>query len=132
MASERLAHYEPERLQASLFEPLPPLPPYKSVALTYVLHCLPGGMEEKLQVVDHLADVMAEDGVLFGATILGEGISPNIPARLLLGFYNRRGVFDNRADSLAGLAEGLRSRFRNVSVSPRGCVALFRASGREG
>ena len=50
------------------------MPPFASVGLTYVLHCLPGRMSEKLAAVDHLRPLMANGAVLFGATILGRGI----------------------------------------------------------
>ncbi|ODA66923.1 hypothetical protein A7A08_02220 [Methyloligella halotolerans] len=128
-ARRRLGRYSPEILQASLFEPVPVTGPYGSVGLTYVLHCLPGTMGEKLAVVDNLAPAMDADTVLFGATILGESIEPNLPARVLLSAYNKKGVFHNRQDDFASLAEGLHRRFGEVRVWQKGCVALFRAQG---
>ncbi|MEG6510160.1 class I SAM-dependent methyltransferase [Methyloligella sp. 2.7D] len=129
LSAERLRRYSPELVEASLFAPLPSDTPYDSIGLTYVLHCLPGAMPEKLQVIDNLRPVMHAGTVLFGATILGSGIAPNPAAKALMGAYNRRGVFDNLQDDMAALAEGLRARFGQVSVSRRGCVALFQASG---
>ena len=127
-ASRRLARFRPQRVQANLLEPLPSdLAPSDSVGLTYVLHCLPGSMEEKLKAVDHLKPLMTAGAVLFGATILGRGVTPNPAARALLDLYNAKGVFNNRGDDLEGLRAGLEQRFARVEIAQRGLVALFRA-----
>ncbi|MFD0986701.1 class I SAM-dependent methyltransferase [Methyloligella solikamskensis] len=128
-AERRLAGYGPDLLQASLFDPVPVSQPYDSVGLTYVLHCLPGAMTEKLAVIDNLKPAMHGETVLFGATILGQAIKPNLAAKALLSTYNRKGVFHNREDDFASLAQGLRDRFDQVRVWQEGCVALFRAQG---
>jgi hypothetical protein len=128
-AKHRLARYEPELYQVNLLAPISlDLEPFASVGLTYVLHCLPGGMSEKLVAVDHLRPLMRKDAVLFGATILGRGIAPNVAARRLLDLYNAKGVFNNREDDVASLRDGLRRRFGEVEIEQRGCVALFRAT----
>jgi len=128
-ASRRLARFRPAVHQANLLAPIAPsLPPFDSVGLTYVLHCLPGSMREKLVALDHLKPLMSEGSVLFGATILGRGVAANGAARALLDLYNAKGVFNNRADDLEGLSEGLRQRFATVKIESQGCVALFRAS----
>jgi len=127
-AARRLARFRPQRVQANLLEPLPfDLAPSDSVGLTYVLHCLPGSMEKKLKAVDHLKPLMTAGAVLFGATILGRGITPNPAARALLDLYNAKGVFNNRGDDLEGLRAGLEQRFAGVEIAQRGLVALFRA-----
>ena len=84
-------------------------------------------MAEKLGVIDHLRALMRPGAVLFGATILGRGITPNGAARALLALYNGKGVFNNREDDLAGLTLGLEQRFDAVEIETHGCVALFRA-----
>jgi hypothetical protein len=128
-ASRRLARYRPTVHQANLLAPIEPgSAPFDSVGLTYVLHCLPGSMSEKLVAVDYLKPLMAEGAVLFGATILGRGVAANAAARALLDLYNAKGVFNNRADDLEALTEGLRERFARVKIESQGCVALFRAS----
>ena len=128
-AERRLARYRPDLLQASLFDPMPATGAYDSVGLTYVLHCLPGAIGQKLAVIDNLAPAMHGETVLFGATILGQAIKPNAAARALLSAYNRKGVFHNARDDFASLAQGLRDRFDQVRVWQEGCVALFKAHG---
>jgi hypothetical protein len=128
-AGIRLARFKPELHQVNLLAPITlDLAPFASVGLTYVLHCLPGRMSEKLAAVDHFLPLMQKGAVLFGATILGRGIEPNLAARTLLDLYNAKGVFNNREDDLDALADGLKARFDEVQIESRGCVALFRAA----
>jgi Methyltransferase domain len=128
-AAGRLARFNPAIVQASLLAPIAPtLPPFDSIGLTYVLHCFPGRMDKKLAVIDHLRPLMNRNAVLFGATILGRGITPNVAARRLLALYNAKGVFDNYEDDLESLTAGLRQRFARVEIERQGCVALFSAT----
>jgi hypothetical protein len=128
-AGRRLARFRPSLYEVNLLAPIKlDLAPFASVGLTYVLHCLPGKMSEKLKVVDHLRPLMGKRAVLFGATILGRGIAPNRAARALLDLYNAKGVFNNREDDMASLSDGLRQRFDEVKIEREGCVALFRAA----
>lgn len=127
-SAQRLARYHPLLCETNLLAPIASeLEPADSVGLTYVLHCLPGRMAEKLKAIDHLRPVMNKGAVLFGATILGRGITPNAAARCLLRLYNAKGVFNNLEDDLSGLTEGLKARFGEVEIETSGCVALFRA-----
>lgn len=128
-SARRLARLHPQTYEANLLAPIEQaMAPFDSIGLTYVLHCLPGSMREKLSAIDHLKPLMADGAVLFGATILGRGIAPNRLARGLLDLYNSKGVFHNRDDDVATLTEGLKDRFRTVEIEEQGCVALFRAS----
>ena len=127
-AARRLARFSPVLRQANLLAPIEPrLQAFDSVGLTYVLHCLPGRLSEKLACLDHLRPAMGQRAVLFGATILGRGIGPNGAARALLDLYNSKGVFNNREDDFETLSDGLRRRFAKVEIERQGCVALFRA-----
>jgi len=126
-AGHRLARFKPALYEVNLLAPNPlDLAPFASIGLTYVLHCLPGSMSEKLKSVDHLRSLMQNGAVLFGATILG--IAPNRAASALLDLYNAKGVFNNREDDLDSLGSGLRQRFDRVEIEMQGCVATFRAS----
>lgn len=128
-AGRRLARFKPELHQVNLLAPLTlDLAPVDSVGLTYVLHCLPGRMSEKLKAIDHLRPLMSKGATLFGATILGRGIAPNRAASALLDLYNAKGVFNNCEDDMAALSDGLRQRFDEVAIAEEGCVALFRAT----
>jgi SAM-dependent methyltransferase len=127
-SARRLARYAPQAREVNLLAPIfLDIEPVDSVGLTYVLHCLPGSLRDKLRVVDHLRPSMKPGATLFGATILGRGIAPNAFARVLLRLYNEKGIFNNRDDDIESLTDGLRSRFGEVTVEQIGCVATFRA-----
>ncbi|WP_433019719.1 class I SAM-dependent methyltransferase [Kribbella sp. CA-294648] len=131
VAGRRLRRYRPSTIRADVLRPLP-LPPGSadSVALGFVLHCLPGGVRGKEQALMHAARVVGDTGVVFGATVLDAGVRHSPHSRLHQGLLNAAGVFNNRGDSLEDLAAVLHEGFREVEVSTHGAVALFAARGR--
>ena len=138
VAGRRLARYRPETYRANVLEPLAiPGPPFDSVGVNFLLHCLPGPLRAKAVALDHLKAVLNPGGVLFGSTLLAGGVNRPllaggvkraVPARLLMRFFNAVGVFGNAGDDLDGLTAELARRFSDVSVRVVGCLALF--SGR--
>lgn len=98
-----------------------------SISLFYLLHCLPGTMAEKGQVFGHLKEHLAPGGVLYGATILGDGADHNRFGRKLMAVYNRKGIFGNRGDTRDALEHALRQHFAQVDIRIVGTVALFEA-----
>lgn len=127
-AAGRIARHRPETYLRNLLEPLSiDAPPFDSVGLNYVLHCLPGTIAAKAVALDHLKAVMNADAVLFGSTLLQGGVPRGRLARRLMAFYNRKGIFSNRDDDLDGLKAALGQRFRDVSIEVAGCAALFSA-----
>jgi 2-polyprenyl-3-methyl-5-hydroxy-6-metoxy-1,4-benzoquinol methylase len=128
-ASLRIARYRPETYRRNVLEPIvTDAPKFDSVGINYLLHCLPGAMESKAVVFDHVRELMRPDAVLFGSTLLWGGVARNWAAKGLMDLYNKNGIFTNRQDDLVGLRKELERRFRRVSVEVVGCVALF--SGR--
>lgn len=127
-ASKRIARYRPETHQQDVLLPLPAeIQRFDSVAINYLLHCLPGSIESKTVIFDHLRALMNPGAVLFGATLLSDGVPLGAFARRLMAFYNRKGIFSNRADSLHGLEHALALRFSDVCIHLAGCAALFSA-----
>ncbi len=128
-ASARIARYEPECYRQNVLEPIPMnAGGFDSVGLNYLLHCLPGDVESKSVVFDHVAALMNPGAVLFGATLLQGGVPRKWIAQRLMDVYNRKGIFSNERDDLPSLNRSLRKRFKDVSVEVVGCAALF--SGR--
>jgi hypothetical protein len=80
-------------------------------------------------VIRNIRPLVAEDGVVFGATILGRAASDNVLAKALMRFYNARGIFGNAGDTTEGLERALAESFARVSIVERGSVALFTARG---
>jgi hypothetical protein len=128
-AARRIARYRPETHIRNVLERISfDGAPFDSVAVNYLLHCLPGDMAAKAIVFDHLAPLMAPGAVIFGSTLLQGGVERSAAARWLMDYYNSDGVFSNTRDDLAALRRELERRFAEVSVEVVGCAALF--SGR--
>jgi SAM-dependent methyltransferase len=131
VAAKRLARYRPEIYRASVFEPLSIGGlGFDSIGASALLHCLPGTMRTKAVALDHLRAVLNPGGILFGVTLLHDGVERAWPARLAMRVFNALRVFSNTDDSLAGLREELATRFVDVSIRVVGCIALF--SGKRG
>jgi hypothetical protein len=125
-AARRTARYRPETHRCNVLEPISlGVRGFDTVALTYLLHCLPGSLEDKAVVFDHLRPLLNPGGRIFGATLLHEGADRSLVARKLMGFYNHKGIFHNTTDTLEVLQAALRRRFPESGVETVGCVALF-------
>lgn len=46
---------------------------------------------------------LTKDGILYGATILGDGVMHNSFSSKLMRIYNHKGIFSNMSDSEEGL-----------------------------
>ncbi len=127
--ARRIRRYGPTAYQLNVLAPFElPEAPFDSIAMNYLLHCLPGSIPAKASAFDHVLPLLSPGGVLFGSTILGTAAKVSSLARAMLTLYNRLGVINNARDSLADLEFALRSRLSRVEVRVVGGVALF--SGR--
>ena len=72
----------------------------------YLLHCLPGAMVDKGVVIKNVKAALTKDGILYGATILGDGVKHNSFSSKLMRIYNHKGIFSNMSDSEEGLKNG--------------------------
>ncbi len=127
-ASRRLERLDITAVEADVGKPLPVDGPFASAALHMVIHCLRGPRERKVQAVANVAAVLAPDGILFGATILGETGPHTWLARRVLHLFNRQGGFDNLEDSEEALREILGASFEDVEVESLGSAAAFAAT----
>lgn len=128
-AQRRMRGRSVQKILHDVMEPLPPRTPsaFDAISLFYLLHCLPGNMSDKAKIFGHLKAHLADDGVLYGATILGDEAGHNRLGQRLMALYNRKGIFGNRHDTLDGLQRALRLHFADVFVREEGAVALFEA-----
>ena len=129
VASQTLSRFDPETHRVNVLEPSSlEVEPFDSVGLNYVLHCLPGDIRSKGNLVfRHLKPLLNDGGVLFGATLLHDGVHRNWFARQVMKRNNDHGIFSNTSDDLAGLREVLHSNFTDTSIEIVGCVAVFAA-----
>ena len=104
---------------------------FDSISLFYLLHCLPGTMEDKKKVIENISEILTENGVLYGATILGADVEHNFFGNKLMSVYNKKGIFSNYYDSAAVLEKVLSCFFYDVSIHIEGAVALFTARNKK-
>lgn len=126
--AERVYQYEPELYRANILEPIETdIEKFDSIGMNAVIHCLPGTMETKLVVFDHIKTLLNPGGVLFGSTILNIGVKQNWLTRRFMKYFNERRVFCNLQDDLSTLEERLTERFSKSEVKVIGTAALFKA-----
>ena len=126
VAGRRLSRYKPEVYRANVLEPTRiDAPKFDSVGMNYLLHCLPGTIRSKAVVFDHLKPLVNPGGVLFGATMLHEGVEKNWLARRLMKRLNADGVFSNTSDDVDGLRWALSRHLSDPVVEIVGTAALF-------
>ncbi|HEX9289487.1 MAG TPA: class I SAM-dependent methyltransferase [Anaeromyxobacteraceae bacterium] len=126
--AHRVRRYRPRAYRLDVLSPFDlPEAPFASIGLCYLLHCVPGSFPAKGIAFDHLRPLLAQGGVLFGATLLGAGVERSWLARGTAALYNRARIFSNDRDSLAGLEAALSSRFSRIELRTVGSVALFSA-----
>lgn len=125
VASARIARFAPQTVLANTLDPLPTMEPFDSVGLSYLLHCLPGSIEQKAVVFDNLKPAIRRGWRVFGATIVQGPAHRSFAAQVILNLYNRKRIFSNANDTLQALEVELNRRFDHVKVSLTGNVALF-------
>ena len=126
VAAKNLARYQPETYLRNVLDPIEiDAPPFDSVGMANLLHCLPGTMRTKRVVFENLKAVLKPGGTLFGCTILYGGVKRSPLATLALYLNNARGYLTNKQDDLDGLKQNLAECFPESSVKVFGCVALF-------
>ncbi len=126
VTTRRIARYRPKTLVANVLKPIPLNEKnFTSIGLGYLLHCLPGNMQDKAKVFEHLKPLMGSQGVIFGTTILGGGIEHNFLGRKLMNLYNKKGIFGNQKDSATDLEKVLSQNFKNYKMNIEGRVAFF-------
>uniref|UniRef100_UPI0022E61EAC class I SAM-dependent methyltransferase n=1 Tax=Escherichia coli TaxID=562 RepID=UPI0022E61EAC len=89
---------------------------FDSISMFYLLHCLPGNISTKSCVIRNAAQALTDDGTLYGATILGDGVVHNSFGQKLMRIYNQKGIFSNTKDSEEGLTHILSEHFENVKT----------------
>ena len=124
--AKRIKRYNPIKHEANVLSPLQiELPKFHSIAINYLLHCLPGDIQFKEKVFHNLTPFLNKNGVIFGSTILGTEFKANPLAKKLMKFYNSKGIFCNKDDSLNCLEKVMQRNFSKYFIKQIGCVALF-------
>ena len=126
--ASRVSRFKPEVYRANVLESLDlDCDKFDSISVNYLLHCLPGTMEEKSSLFRNLLPYLSNNGTIFGSSILGKNMAVGYWARKLMSAYNKKGIFDNYQDSLNALSLSLHECFKEVDIQIIGCVAIFTA-----
>ena len=127
-SAKRLRRYNPSCYLGNALQPIDiGMSGFGSISLNYLLHCLLGNLASKSIVFEHVKPLLKDGGVIFGSTILGEGVRHNPLAEQLMKIYNGKGIFSNLSDRQSDLEAGLEAHFDEHTIHIAGCVALFSA-----
>lgn len=126
--AERLRRYNPSCHMGNVLQSIDiGFSGFDSIALNYLLHCLPGNLNSKSIVFEHVKPLLNNGGVVFGSTILGKDVRRSFLAEKLMKTYNAKGVFSNLSDRQQDLEAGLKAHFDEYTIRIEGCVVLFSA-----
>ncbi|KAF4445616.1 methyltransferase protein [Fusarium austroafricanum] len=114
---------------------------FDSASLFLIMHHMPSPTATKATVITNTKNLLTDDGVLVGCTILGKQwekteqgykVKNEKPlgrrAAFMLGFYNKRGIFDNWEDDPNVLANVLKDEFEEVETKVVAMMFVFKAS----
>src|SRR5258708_1536274 len=122
--ARRIARYRTEVYRADVLQPIVlDVRRFDSVALNYVVHCLPASWPHKGAVFAHLKALLNPGGTLFGATLVHGDVPQSAAAAGLMRWFNARGTLHNQADTRTRLVEGLEQHLDDVRIEQVGCVA---------
>ncbi len=122
----KVSRYSPATYVQNLLEPVRhKIAKFDSIGINYVMHCVPGSFKEKGIAFRHLQPLLAEDGILFGTTVLSEGVRKNLLARPFMWLMNYAGLFNNRQDNARDLKEYLETHFQLLQFEVVGVTAYF-------
>lgn len=125
-SKKRLERYNPEVYRRNVLElDAANLSSFDSIALTNLLHCLPGTMKTKGVVFENVRSLLNSGGVVFGSTILWKGVDNSFLARYYINVDNAAGIMTNKQDDLDSLKHNLEKYFSESSLKTIGSIALF-------
>jgi ubiquinone/menaquinone biosynthesis C-methylase UbiE len=126
VARKRLTRYFPQSYRRNVLEPLEiDGPPFDSIAVNHLLHCLPVTMQAKGTVFEHLKALLNPGGVIFGTTLLYGGVKRSFLATFTYYWLNLLGIMTNKQDDVEGLKQNLTRHFTESNIEVIGCGALF-------
>ena len=126
MAKSRAGRPDTVELLCDITKPLPTKTQFDSISMFFLLHCLPGPLEQKTVVFDHIKHNLTPDGVITGATVLGKGVKDTFIGHYVRRFCENDGIMDNRTDDAATFIESMRKNFDHVEVDVVGVVLVFK------
>ena len=102
---------------------LPQLSKCNSIGLTYVLHCLPGKIENNLDNL--IRHIPYKNYNLYGASVIRDPVEKNSLAEMELFWLNKIGVFNNSNDTYSSLEKYFKKNNFQYDLKLEGYVAIF-------
>lgn len=99
---------------------------FDTITMFNLFHCVPGGLN-KLRAFGIYKELLADNGVLAGCTILGEEHATWWYNRWYVRRYNRQGMFNSLHDKQEDFEKVLHEEFEEVETWVLGMMLLFRA-----
>lgn len=133
-AGKNTAHLKPRLFQGSLMHQWGfRNQKFNSINLNFVLHCLQGDFEGKVNALCiNARSCLADNGTIFGSAILRDRISTNPLSEYFLNRCNKSGVMNNEKDSYRKLERMLNYYFNNVHITMVGYVVMFEGRMKDG
>lgn len=126
-AANRLGRYTVSEVVGDALQPFPTKDKFDSVGMFHLLHCIPGDLKEKSAVLKNAGQVLAPDGVVFGANVTPVDCQPNLFAKSVLMFSHSLGALNNQRDSHADMEAVLDENFEDYNLQRVGCMSLWEA-----
>lgn len=99
------------------------LKPADSIGLSYVLHCVPGKIEDNVKNL--INNIHFDKYILFGASVIKDPEERNMFAEIELFWLNKLGIFNNHGDTYKGLQKYLQESGFEYNLRLEGYVAIF-------
>ena len=109
----------------NIFEkkPVTILPKINSVGINYVLHCVPGNLEDNIQ---SLINNIGQSNInYFGASVVSNKELSTFVAKIELYFLNKFGIFNNKNDNYLNLVKYFEKNNIKYEIKIKGNVVIF-------
>jgi len=132
-STKRLSKYSPDIYVQDILKPLKVNKKrFSSIALNFVLHCVPGGFDlqspkSKSIAFSHIYDALETGGVFFGATVLHRGVNRTLSSKVAMKALNHLTIFHNKQDQLSDFRDAIESYFDVVELEVVGSIVFWRA-----
>src|SRR3989339_721576 len=122
---KRINRYSSEVYPQNILEEITAeIEPFQSISMNYLIHCIPGNMDEKLKIFENVQKALLPNGIIFGSTLIFDE-NQNRIAKKLMQKYNEKGIFYNYQDSKEGLEKNLTKYFNHFETQKIGSAILF-------
>ena len=120
-----LKTHNPKLIQCNLFNQKLNVKNINSIGINYVLHCVPGKLEDKLfKLINNLE--YKNKLCLFGATVINDPEYNNIFSKYMIFWLNYMNIFNNKNDYSYNLVKKCEANNLNIEWKIIGCVMIFK------